>query len=68
MGLAECIASAAHRVATHDNDGKAERGQDVFNSESLLQNENIILLDALRFIIESSKQHFNPNYRLRGLK
>ncbi|GMN30914.1 hypothetical protein TIFTF001_003022 [Ficus carica] len=65
MGLAECIASAAHRVTTHDNDGKAEVGQDAFNSESLLQNEKIILLDALRFIIESSKQHFNPNYRLR---
>ena len=68
MGLAECIASAARQVTTHDNDGKSKGGQDAFNSESLLQNEKIILLDALRFIIESSKQHFNPNYRLRGLK
>ncbi|PON64646.1 Armadillo-type fold containing protein [Parasponia andersonii] len=73
MGLAECIASAACRVRTHDNETEAEReevtfaemAQREFNLESIPQNDKIALLDALRFIIESSKQHFNPNYRLR---
>uniref|UniRef100_A0A803PMX3 tRNA (guanosine(18)-2'-O)-methyltransferase TARBP1 n=1 Tax=Cannabis sativa TaxID=3483 RepID=A0A803PMX3_CANSA len=71
MGLAECIAAVASRV-THDNESEAER-DDMFaemahlecNSESFLQNDKIVLLNALRFTIESSKQHFNPNYRLR---
>ncbi|XP_062073868.1 uncharacterized protein LOC133778060 isoform X2 [Humulus lupulus] len=72
MGLAECIALAASRVRTHDNESEAER-DDMYadmtnlecNSECFLQNDKIVLLNALRFIIESSKQHFNPNYRLR---
>ena len=76
MGLAECISSAAGRVRTHDNESEAEREEDEFadmgplefNSESFSQSDIIVLLDALRFIIECSKQHFNPNYRLRGLK
>lgn len=76
MGLAECIVSAASRVSTYDNESEAYRDEDAFagkaqlefNSENFPQNEKIVLLDALRFIIESSKQHFNPNYRLQGLK
>lgn len=68
MGLAECVASAAHQVMIPVNDNEAEGDQDPFDSESSPQNDKIVLLDALRFIIESSKQHFNPNYRLRGLK
>lgn len=75
MGLVECIASAASRARTDDTDLEAELGGDIlpdmvqveFDSESSPQNDKILLLDALRFIMESSKQHFNPNYRLRGL-
>ena len=74
MGLAECIASAACRVGTHDDINKASSKEDAFVDRvqpdvgSVSQNNKIILLDALRFVIESSKQHFNPNYRLGGLK
>jgi hypothetical protein len=25
------------------------------------------LLDIFRYVVESSKQHFNPSYRLQGL-
>lgn len=75
IGLVECIASAASRVRTDTNDHEAELGghifpdmvQEEFESESSPQNGKILLIDSLRFIIESSKQHFNPNYRLRGL-
>lgn len=75
MGLAEIVASAASTVRTDNNDNEAELGEDVFpdmvqvqfDSDSSLRNDKIHLLDALRFIIESSKQHFNPNYRFRGL-
>lgn len=68
MGLAECIASAARRL-----DSEAEWGEDAFlvkleiASESFPQHDKTTLLDVLRFVIESSKQHFNPNYRFRGL-
>ncbi|KAF3448239.1 hypothetical protein FNV43_RR08952 [Rhamnella rubrinervis] len=73
IGLVECVASAASTFRTDNNDNKAELGEDVFlgmmqvqfNSDSSLRNDKIHLLDALRFIIDSSKQHFNPNYRLR---
>ncbi|KAL4602312.1 hypothetical protein ACB092_10G044100 [Castanea dentata] len=66
MGLAECIASAARRL-----DSEAEWGEDAFlvkleiASESFPQHDKTTLLDVLRFVIESSKQHFNPNYRFR---
>lgn len=26
------------------------------------------LIDNLRYLVENSKQHFNPNYRLRGVQ
>nr|XP_048320592.1 uncharacterized protein LOC107430356 isoform X2 [Ziziphus jujuba var. spinosa] len=73
IGLVECIASAASRVRTDTDDHEAELGghifpdivQEEFESESSPQNGKILLIDSLRFIIESSKQHFNPNYRLR---
>nr|POF01631.1 putative methyltransferase tarbp1 [Quercus suber] len=66
MGLAECIASAACRL-----DSEAEWGEDAFlvkleiALESFPQHDKMTLLDVLRFVIESSKQHFNPNYRFR---
>ncbi|XP_043812569.1 uncharacterized protein LOC110629722 isoform X3 [Manihot esculenta] len=74
MALAECIASAACGVGIQD-DKKAEWSEDAFPHEAQLESSSKIfndideadLLDVLRFVIESSKQHFNPNYRLRGL-
>lgn len=71
MGIAQCMASAASGVRRHYKDNEAECNdlasvvEMEFDSESS-QNEKILLLDALRFTVESSKQHFNPNYRLRG--
>lgn len=75
MGLVECVASTATTVRIDNNDNEEELGKDVFpgmvqlefDSESSRRNNKALLLDALRFITESSKQHFNPNYRLRGL-
>ncbi|KAG7955622.1 hypothetical protein I3843_11G082000 [Carya illinoinensis] len=68
MGLAECIALAACR-----NDSEADWCEDAFldmanvetSSENFLQHDKATLLDILRFVIESSRQHFNPNYRFR---
>lgn len=69
--LAECISSTACQVRADDNESEAQWSEDaipgmiqVGNSP---RNDKVVLLDALRFVIESSKQHFNPNYRLRGL-
>ncbi|KAK0586912.1 hypothetical protein LWI29_014296 [Acer saccharum] len=72
MALAECIASAASGVGTH-NDSEAECSGDALAEtvqmescpENFTQTDKSDLLDVLRFVIESSKQHFNPNYRLR---
>lgn len=71
MGLAECIASAARGVGGHDSEEKWS--EDAFPDEVLVKSspENFsdsrtAILDVLRFVIESSKQHFNPNYRLQG--
>ncbi|KAF9689746.1 hypothetical protein SADUNF_Sadunf01G0124300 [Salix dunnii] len=70
MGLAECIASAAHGVGRHGNEEKWT--EDAFPDEVLVKSssENFSdcqtsILDVLRFVIKSSKQHFNPNYRLK---
>ncbi|ONI06355.1 hypothetical protein PRUPE_5G055400 [Prunus persica] len=67
--LAECISSTACQVRADDNESEAQWSEDaipgmiqVGNSP---RNDKVVLLDALRFVIESSKQHFNPNYRLR---
>lgn len=70
MGLAECIALAACR-----NDSEADLCEDAFldvanleiSSESFVQHDKATLLDILRFVLESSRQHFNPYYRFRGL-
>lgn len=67
ISLSECIASAASAVG-FDNDGEGEcfdsaQGDLITCSlESKME-----LLDDLRFVVESSKQHFNPSYRLQGL-
>lgn len=58
MGLAESIASAACGVQKHNDCGEEWL-------ENKLSDNGEDFLDVLRFIIECSKQHFNPNYRLR---
>ncbi|XP_044477036.1 uncharacterized protein LOC123204445 isoform X2 [Mangifera indica] len=71
MTLARCIASAACGDGTHYI--KSECCPDAFTENAQLKssqdgsscNDKSDLLDVLRFIIESSKQHFNPTYRLR---
>jgi len=74
MALAECIASAACGVGEHiankaewSGDAFPEKVQEESCPENFPCNDKSDLLDVLRFVIESSKQHFNPNYRLRGL-
>lgn len=74
MGLAECLASAACGIGKHDN-GEVEGSEDAFPDEIKVEsspkkfsyNDKTALLDVLRSVIESSKQHFNPDYRLQGL-
>ncbi|KAG6792092.1 hypothetical protein POTOM_001235 [Populus tomentosa] len=70
MGLAECIASAACGVGRHDSGAKWS--EDAFPDEVQVEcfpekfsDCRTAFLDVLRFVIESSKQHFNPNYRLQ---
>lgn len=71
ISLSECIASAASIVGFDYN----SQGE-CFNGSSLSAQGDLIayslgckleLLDDLRFVVESSKQHFNPSYRLQGL-
>lgn len=66
MSLAECIASAANDCQTEwREDAGPNIVQEESASESVSHNDKTVLLDALRFVVECSKQHFNPNYRLR---
>ncbi|KAK3023238.1 hypothetical protein RJ639_043350, partial [Escallonia herrerae] len=71
MGLAECIASAAcgvqGRITNNWEQCKLvhidkDQVEYVPNNS---HNDKAGLLDILRFVIESSKQHFNPYYRLK---
>ncbi|XP_021892840.1 uncharacterized protein LOC110810851 isoform X1 [Carica papaya] len=72
MCLAECITSSACGVGTHSED-ETKGPSDVFPDKSQVESpaetgahdNKTNLLDVLRFIVESSKQHFNPNYRLQ---
>ncbi|KAI3973692.1 hypothetical protein MKX01_031112 [Papaver californicum] len=59
MALSFCIASSARGSETHDMDSLLSA------DGSSLENDKALLLDILRLVIESSKQHFNPNYRLQ---
>ncbi|XP_047325070.1 uncharacterized protein LOC124928866 [Impatiens glandulifera] len=70
MSLAECIASAAIGARVHRNGVvKLSNGPDMVSveavTESVPHSEDIKLLDVLRYVIENSKQHFNPKYRLQ---
>lgn len=74
MSLAECIASAAYGNQTCNSDEVAQCGNDISESnqtrdalEIQSYNDKEELLDVLRFVMESSKQHFNPKYRLKGI-
>lgn len=58
MCLAECVAAA---VA-----GIIPAGKNEVCDEDSTYNDKAAVLDVFRFIIESSKQHFNPSYRLKG--
>nr|XP_043612363.1 uncharacterized protein LOC122584195 isoform X2 [Erigeron canadensis] len=59
MSLAECVAAVG---AGFTIPGETEVEQ---CDEDSTYNDKAALLDVFRFIIESSKQHFNPNYRLK---
>ncbi|RZC48081.1 hypothetical protein C5167_041028 [Papaver somniferum] len=59
MALSFCIASSARGSETHDMDSSLSA------DGSSLGNDKSLLLDILRLVVESSKQHFNPNYRLQ---
>ncbi|XP_022934778.1 uncharacterized protein LOC111441850 isoform X1 [Cucurbita moschata] len=68
ISLSECIASAASIFGLDNN-----REGECFNGSSLSAQGDLIdspgckmeLLDDLRFVVESSKQHFNPSYRIQ---
>ncbi|CAI9095603.1 OLC1v1031591C1 [Oldenlandia corymbosa var. corymbosa] len=70
MCLAECVASAAHGIK-QQNPAVASHCYDPAKVQckpaegNLWKNDRADLLEFLRFIIESSKQHFNPHYRFQ---
>ncbi|KAJ6808227.1 uncharacterized protein M6B38_167710 [Iris pallida] len=71
MALAFCIVSAACHTDSHNmlegyNMGKSPENQQIESAQDFsLPSRGADLLDVLGFVIESSKQHFNPNYRLQ---
>lgn len=67
MGLAECIASASTGIGIliHARTEPFTSMEFVTGMESQTDKKN--LLDIFRYVVESSKQHFNPSYRLQGL-
>ncbi|GJR57300.1 tRNA/rRNA methyltransferase, SpoU family protein [Tanacetum coccineum] len=69
MSLAECVAAAASGISKAGKN-EAEKCDEApremkSDTDSTYYNDKAALLDVFRFIIESSKQHFNPNYRLK---
>ncbi|TYH97453.1 hypothetical protein ES332_A12G244000v1 [Gossypium tomentosum] len=72
MGLAECIAASAFGAYKYSNNkvksyefGTVDEVQLEYSLENFLHDNGTELLDFLRYVLESSKQHFNPNYRFR---
>ncbi|XWS49177.1 hypothetical protein CRYUN_Cryun13aG0141400 [Craigia yunnanensis] len=75
MGLAECIAASAFGVSEfNDNkaksceDGLVDNLQQEYASENFPHDDGTELLDVFRYVLDSSKQHFNPSYRFRVCK
>ncbi|QCD81368.1 tRNA guanine-N1--methyltransferase [Vigna unguiculata] len=68
MGLADCIASVASGIGIL-NHVSTESFKGTFSVEFVSEIENQYgkkeLLDIFRYVVESSKQHFNPSYRLQ---
>lgn len=72
MALSFCVASAAFQSTTHnirevDHTISFSEVEDVNSIQEVLPSGASDLLDVLGIIIERSKQHFNPNYRLQGV-
>lgn len=72
MALAQCILSTACVVGGYGNK-EMEHLENRFSgtplepsSEHLSQDEMSHILDVLKFVAESSRQHFNHKYRTRG--
>ncbi|KAL2903102.1 putative methyltransferase TARBP1 [Bienertia sinuspersici] len=76
MSLSECICSASEPTIFCAEEGYVEGRADPRQCTNLLMNgthssraehcsDKTDLIDSLRFLVENSKQHFNPNYRLR---
>jgi len=69
MGLADCIASVASGIGIVHH-VRTELFKGTFSVEFVSEMENQYdkkeLLDIFRYVVESSKQHFNPSYRLQG--
>lgn len=81
MSLSECIFSASesskisaaeeHGVVTGGTQQCIDGLSDINGTRSPRTQHCAVkadLIDSLRFIIENSKPHFNPNYRLRGIQ
>ncbi|CAN8324989.1 unnamed protein product [Cochlearia groenlandica] len=71
MGLVQCIVSTAYIVGGYRNK-EIENFEDSFSgiphepsSELLSQDDMVHILDVLKFVAESSRQHFNHKYRIR---
>lgn len=68
MALALCMASAACHSDTHSGSQVCLDAELKSTQSRFLPCSSADLLDSLGIIIERSKQHFNPNYRLKGLR
>ncbi|XP_022155534.1 uncharacterized protein LOC111022655 isoform X3 [Momordica charantia] len=64
ISLSECIASAASIVG-FENDCEGECFDPQGNLITYSLGYKMELLDDLRFVVQSSKQHFNPSYRFQ---
>ncbi|XP_021765778.1 uncharacterized protein LOC110730295 isoform X2 [Chenopodium quinoa] len=77
MSLSECIFSASKSSKYFSAEGQVGTGaarqwinalpdlNDMESSRTQHCADKADLIDSLRFLVENSKQHFNPNYRLR---
>ncbi|OMO96285.1 tRNA/rRNA methyltransferase, SpoU [Corchorus capsularis] len=69
MGLAECIAASAVGACKYkvkpSEDGFVDKVQLEHSLENFPHDDGTELLDVFKYVLDSSKQHFNPNYRFR---